>query len=70
MPEVTISVAGMTCQHCAGRVVDAASAVAGITQTVVDLEAGRVTMQAADTDALAAVKDAITAAGYEVPRDG
>ncbi|HLJ65305.1 MAG TPA: cation transporter [Stellaceae bacterium] len=60
----TLSISGMTCNHCVGTVRQALSAVPGVTKVEVDLAAARAVIEgAARLDALtAAVKDA----GYGV----
>jgi len=61
------SVRGMTCGHCAGSVATAISAVEGVEDVRVDLVAGGVsTVAVAGAAAPAAVRVAITEAGYAV----
>ena len=62
--ETVIKVNGMMCNHCKAAVEKACKAVPGTTDAVVNLEAKTVTVTGtADT---AALKQAITDAGYEV----
>ncbi|WP_416839981.1 heavy-metal-associated domain-containing protein [Haloferax sp. DFSO52] len=55
----TITVTGMTCEHCEGRVEDALTGVSGVTDANADREADSATVEGdADIDALvAAVED-------------
>ena len=62
--ETIIKVEGMMCPHCKAMVEKVCKAVAGTTDAVVDLQAKTVTVQG-DAD-VAALKKAITDAGYEV----
>jgi len=62
----TIEVKGMSCQHCVMSVTKALNAVPNIKDVQVDLSAGKATfVEVAPVD-LAAVKKAITDAGFEV----
>ena len=62
--ETTIKVEGMMCTHCKARVESVCKAVPGVLDAVVDLQAKSVTVTGAAD--IAAVKKAITDAGYEV----
>ena len=62
--ETVIKVEGMMCPHCKARVEQVCKAVPGATDAVVDLQAKNVTVQG-EAD-IAALKKAITDAGYEV----
>ncbi|WP_396611239.1 heavy-metal-associated domain-containing protein [Haloferax sp. S1W] len=59
----TLTVTGMTCEHCEGRVVDALESVSGVESATADREADTATVAGdVDVDALvAAVEDA----GYD-----
>lgn len=62
--QTVLKVEGMMCSHCKARVEEVCKAVAGVADAVVDLQAKQVTVTGAvDADLL---KQAITAAGYEV----
>ncbi len=61
---MTLSVDGMSCQHCVANVKKAVVSVSGVSAVEVDLEAGKVSVEG-DADA-EAVKAAITQAGYTV----
>ena len=62
--EQVIKVDGMMCTHCKARVEQVCKAVPGTEDAVVDLEKKQVTVRGS-ADA-AALKKAITDAGYEV----
>lgn len=60
---VELKIEGMSCEHCAGRVEKALTAVEGVTEARVSLKPGsaRVTGDALDVSALI---DAVDRAGY------
>ncbi len=62
----TISISGMMCGHCTGRVEKALSELAGVSEVTVSLEAGNavVTAEESVTDSL--LTKTVTDAGYEV----
>ena len=62
---VTYSVPGVHCHHCRAAIVDEVSAVEGVEDVHVDLDAKIVTVQGAELDD-AAVRAAIDEAGYAV----
>ena len=62
--KTVIKVNGMMCGHCKAHVETACKGVPGVTDAVVDLNAKNVTVTG-DAD-VAALKKAITDAGYEV----
>ncbi len=62
--ETVICVNGMMCPHCKARVEQVCKAIAGTVDAVVDLQAKTVTVTG--TADVAALKKAITEAGYEV----
>ncbi|ELZ81067.1 copA N-terminal domain-containing protein [Haloferax elongans ATCC BAA-1513] len=59
----TLTVTGMTCEHCEGRVVDALESVSGVASATADRETDAATVEGdADVESLvAAVEDA----GYD-----
>ena len=61
----TISVEGMMCMHCVAHVEKALLAVKGVQSAKADLAAANVTVSAVGVEE-AALKAAITAAGYKV----
>lgn len=62
--ETVIKVEGMMCNHCKARVEKVCSAIAGVSSAVVDLAAKTVTV--IGTAEVNSLKQAITAAGYQV----
>ena len=63
---ITLSVTGMTCQHCVGRVKSAVEAVAGTADINVNLDSGSVSFSVEGQDNTDRVREAIKAAGYDV----
>lgn len=66
MTTTSITVTGMTCQHCVNAVTEEVGAIDGVTGVTVDLATGRVDVESAapvPADALAA---AVDEAGYEI----
>ena len=61
---LTLTVTGMTCEHCVKAVSKAVRAVPGAEAVAVDLDHGRVTVQGTPDEA--AVRAAITEEGYDV----
>ena len=64
MSTATYTVTGMTCAHCVSAVTEEVGAVPGVTEVVVDLETGSLTVSSdtpVDDDAVAA---AVDEAGY------
>lgn len=59
----TISVDGMSCEHCEQTVREALEHVGGVTDAVVDREAGTATVEG-DAD-VGALVDAVEEAGYD-----
>ena len=69
MSTATYPVTGMTCAHCASSVTEEVSEVPGVTDVVVSLELGTVTVtgdEAVVTDT-ALVRAAVEEAGYQLP---
>lgn len=62
----TYTVKGMTCEHCVRSVTEEVSAVPGVSGVEVDLAGGRVTVVRDRPVDDAAVRAAVSAAGYEV----
>ena len=66
MSTVTVTVAGMTCGHCAASVREEVGGIAGVTGVDVDLSSGTVTINSVgDVDA-DAIKNAVEEAGYQL----
>ena len=61
----TYRVQGMTCEHCRASVREEVTEVAGVDDVDVDLASGRMVVRGAGFD-VAAVRDAVAEAGYEV----
>ena len=61
----TLSVEGMTCNHCVMHVTKALKGVAGVTSAVVDLASKSAVVEGGALDD-AAMKAAVADAGYEV----
>lgn len=67
MTTTTLSVSGLSCQHCVMRVKNEVSALTGVKEVRADLAAQTVTVEFdAQKVALPAIKEAIAAAGYTV----
>jgi copper chaperone CopZ len=65
MDELTFTVPGMSCGHCAAAIRSEVGAVVGVARVDVDLHTKLVTVAGGDVDR-AAVVAAIDEAGYEV----
>jgi copper chaperone len=61
-----ITVTGMTCGHCVTAVQTEISRLPGVTEVHIDLETGAVKVTAEPPADPAALRAAVTAAGYEV----
>ena len=66
MTETIYSVTGMTCGHCVQAVQSEVGKVPGVASVVVDLEAGRVTVQSEGQVDPAVVRAAVEEAGFEL----
>ncbi|RZT38349.1 heavy metal translocating P-type ATPase [Cupriavidus agavae] len=66
--EWRLPVEGMTCASCVRRVETALARVPGVREVAVNLATEQATLQAESGAALAAAAQAVSAAGYEVPR--
>lgn len=62
----TYTVKGMTCEHCVKSVTEEISEVPGVSGVDVDLSSGRVTVSSEHAVDAAAVRAAVSEAGYEV----
>lgn len=65
----TLSIDGMSCEHCAERVAEALEGVEGVTQVTVDLDAGEATVMAADHVSRDRLAETVDEAGYELSGD-
>lgn len=61
-----LTIEGMTCYHCTGRVKKNLSALAGVIAVEVDLASGMATVESADTVAEATLKETVEDSGYDV----
>ena len=66
MTTTKIVVEGMTCGHCVNHVTEALKGLSGVTDVDVQLEGGNVTIESATSLDEAAIKDAVSEAGYSV----
>jgi copper chaperone len=66
--KTTLSVQGMTCNHCKQSVTDALENLSGVTGVEVDLEAGRATVEHEDSVDIDAMAGAIEDVGFDVQR--
>ena len=64
MPSLTVS--GMSCEHCRSAVQKAASSIPGVAEATVDLNSGTLTWKESAPVDVAALKSAITKIGFEV----
>lgn len=60
----TVSVVGMTCEHCAKAVTEAFEAVNGVTSVEVTLSSGLVTLTSDHVLTPAEITEAVDEAGY------
>jgi copper chaperone len=58
------TVEGMTCGHCVKAVTEEVAAIPGVTEVVVELDGGRVTVTAEHDPTVEAVAAAVDEAGY------
>ena len=65
MTEITLSIDGMSCMHCVGRVLKAIDAVAGVKSSVVEVGKAVINFDESKTSSEAII-EAVTAAGYKV----
>ncbi len=64
MSTATFTVVGMTCGHCVSSVTQEVSAVPGVTDVVVDLESGLLTVTSSESVDTARISSAVDEAGY------
>ena len=63
----TIKIEGMSCGHCTAAVTKALSALQGVSETIVSLEAKQATVELSDSQlADDILKEAVEEAGFEV----
>ena len=69
MATIDYTVSGMSCGHCVSSVTEEVSAVEGVSEVVVDLESGRMTVTSAGEMPLETIAAAVDeAGGYTVVR--
>jgi len=67
MTQTTLKIQGMTCNHCAMRLVKALKAVPGVQDARVDLEKAEAVVSYHETsDSVEEMADAVKDAGYSV----
>jgi copper ion binding protein len=66
MTTATYTVSGMTCGHCVSSVKEEVSEVDGVQGVEVDLASGSLTVQSEQPVDVAAVRQAVVDAGYEL----
>ncbi len=62
----TYTVTGMTCGHCVASVTEEISEIAGVSDVVVDLATGAVTVTSAEALDETVVRAAVEEAGYQL----
>jgi copper chaperone len=68
MRTTTVTVAGMSCGHCATSVREEITDIPGVRAVDVDLVSGNVTIDSDDLVETAAIKNAVEDAGYQLAR--
>jgi copper chaperone len=66
MSTFTGTVTGMTCGHCVASVTEEVTALPGVTEVVVDLASGSLTVSSAEPLDETAVRAAVEEAGYQL----
>jgi copper chaperone len=66
MNTTTVTVAGMSCGHCASSVQDEVGQIPGVTAVDVDLTSGTVTIDSESPVEGSAVRNAVEEAGYRL----
>ncbi len=66
MSTVIVTVAGMTCGHCASSVREEVAGIPGVTAVDVDVASGKVTINSEQQVEPEAIKGAVEEAGYEL----
>ncbi|MCQ4119648.1 heavy-metal-associated domain-containing protein [Rhodococcus tibetensis] len=66
MSTSTVTVTGMTCNHCVASVSEEIGAIPGVTSVDVDLTTGKVVIDSTTDLDPRAVSDAVEEAGYSV----
>lgn len=66
MTEMTYTVTGMTCEHCARSVTEELNGISDVSDVAVDLDTGAVTVTSAGPLSDANVRAAVEEAGYQL----
>ncbi|GHV11111.1 copper-translocating P-type ATPase [Spirochaetia bacterium] len=66
MQTETLSIGGMTCAACAGRIEKTVKKLEGVTTATVNLASEKLFIEYGDTLTLSSIKEAVTKIGYEV----
>ena len=66
MSSTTISIKGMTCGHCEGRVTAELKKIDGVTEVVASAESANAVITSATEIAAASIEKAIVDAGYKL----
>jgi copper chaperone CopZ len=61
----TLTIEGMSCQHCAAHVKEALEAIGGVSSAQVDLQKKNALIEHADSVSPGALKTAVSEAGYD-----
>jgi copper ion binding protein len=64
--KTTLSVSGMTCEHCVKHVTEALLGVPGVKKAKVNLKSGKADVDYDGSAGLDALKNAVTEAGFQV----
>ncbi|GHV41766.1 mercuric reductase [Spirochaetia bacterium] len=64
--KTTLKIDGMSCEHCVKHVKDALEEIGGVSSAKVSLKENSADVEHDATVALAAMKEAVTEAGYEI----
>ncbi|MEZ6854525.1 heavy-metal-associated domain-containing protein [Halodesulfovibrio aestuarii] len=64
----TITVTGMSCQHCVNAVTKALEAIDGVSDVAVDLLSGKVEWKETTTVPMETIETAITGIGFEIKK--
>jgi copper ion binding protein len=65
--KTTLSIDGMSCEHCVKHVTEALEAVAGVKKAKVNLKAKKADIDHTEGVSVDALKSAVTEAGFQVP---
>ncbi|MDR0708460.1 MAG: heavy metal translocating P-type ATPase, partial [Spirochaetaceae bacterium] len=66
MQSQTLSIGGMTCAACAGRIEKTVGKLEGVTAATVNLASEKLFVEYSDTQTLSGIKDAVVKIGYQV----